>query len=245
MFKRPRVEDVVFNPRTFELSFKTDERSAEIGILYFGRMLCSKTGCFYGTSSSSIIENLYLFDLERKVEVDGVFSEIVEPLYGGFLRGRGLIYVRCVRLGRGGIFPRQIHVAPICSLELEVVPERDTLVDEGIEVRLRGGKVLRCEYSCMEDVEFKICRVNESARLRLERVVERGRSGKFTWKPYVLDDGVKVFEDCPIKKGILSDLTMSTNSIRLSVGRSSVRLDVKKIRRDHTVRAKRNCFFSS
>ena len=48
-------------------------------------MLCSKTVCFYGAPLHSVMGNVYLFDLERK---------------------SGLVYVRCVRPGKGGIvFP--------------------------------------------------------------------------------------------------------------------------------------------
>ena len=93
------------------------------------------------------------------------------------------------------------------------MPERDALVGDGIEVHLRGGRELRCEYWSLKEVKFEICRVNESARLRLKEVVERGRSGEFAWKPYVLEDGVRTFKDSPIKKGLLSDLTMSTNTV--------------------------------
>ncbi len=249
MFKKPEVWNVSYYSN--ELKAFTKEKRGEVGILYFGRRLrnyyLDKT--MVGPTPA-VNGSIYYFDREESFEIDGVLNVEIEPFYGGFLAKNyeGVCYVRCVRLGKGGIiFPRQIHVAPICDFRLKVTPQTSCIEEDWIKLTLEGGDVLSGEISCEGKTEVRILRINDGLRLKVpETLLETdGGHHEFTWRPSAVERGVVVFGDV-VGKGIvktfrlngppyvLSDLTYAGNSTFLEVKsgkkRTAIRLDVDPLR---------------
>ncbi len=217
MFKKPKVWNISYDKN--ELKAYTDEKRGEIGILYFGRRLRNYylDGTLIGPTPA-IDGSIYYFEREESFEIDGVLNVEIEPFYGGFLdkNYEGVCYVRCVRLGRDGIiFPRQIHVAPICDLRLKVTPQTNYVADEGMELTLEGGDVLSGEILCEGKTEVRILRVNDGLRLKVSETLLKTDGGhhEFNWKPLAVERGVVVFGDIAGKE-IVKTFRLKGKAIR-------------------------------
>ena len=233
--KRVEVKDVSYDPKSAMLKAYTTAKEGEIGILYLGMRLrnyylrdtlIGPTPAYPGA--------IYYFEREDEFEIENGWLNVhVKPFYGGFLSKsyEGVCYIRCVRVGKGRIiFPNQVHIAPICCLNMKVKPEKEYITSNGVKLELEGGKELKGSLYCDKEVKVKICRVNDHMRLNFSEVLLEADLGShvFSWRPFAVEKGVVMFGDITGKKivktfgmsgkpYILSDITYASNSIILEV----------------------------
>ena len=232
--RKPEVQDISYNPESAMLKAYTTAKRAEVGILYLGmrlrnyyleKTLAGPTPAFPGT--------IYYFEREESYTIENGWVNLkIKPFYGGFLSKNyeGICYLRCVRLGKSGLFPGQVHVAPLCCLEMEVRPEKEYVAGEGVELTLEGGRELKGKVSCNRSVKVKICRMNEYMHLSFPELLLSAEAGQheFSWKPLAVEKGVVVFGDITGKEIVktfgmtgnpylLSDVTHASNKVLLEV----------------------------
>jgi len=234
-FKRPKVEHASYDKKTNILKACTTAKNAEIGTLYLGMRLRNYylRGTLVGPTPA-VYGAIYRFERDDFCTIDdGLLKVKINPFYGGFLSKsyEGLCYVRCVRIGRyGTIMPRQVHIAPLCCLSMNVNPMVTYVSKNGVEIELEGGKTLRGKIYSDKKVTVSICRMNKSMLLKFSEPILTLHSGMctFSWKPFAIERGVVTFGDITGKgivktfklEGIpyiLSDVTHASNEIFLNV----------------------------
>ncbi len=220
--KKPEVIDVSYDPKSAKLRAYTTAKKAELGILYTGERIK-----FYEHPyrPATAFGQIYYFEKEEEFDVNkGQIEVKVEPFYGGFLskKKEGICYIRCVRLDG------QIHIAPICCLNLSVEPKSDYVAMDGIELRLEGGEILKGSIHSDRRVDVRICRINTYMQIKIPEKLLSAEMGEFLWKPLAVERSVVVFGNLNGKKivktfrlnespYVLSDITYASNRIALEV----------------------------
>ncbi len=226
--KTPEVRDVSYDSKSATLKAYTTAKKAEVGILYLGVNADIIVDSWRGMAHP--LPWIYFFEKEDEFTIENGWINVhMKPFYGGFLSKKyiGLCYLRCVRLGEESY----VHVAPICCLKMHVEPKVKNIAEDGIELMLEGGEMLRGFLYCDKKVEVKICRVNKSMRLYFPELLlssDTGGQYEFSWKLSAVERGVVVFGKITGKEIVktfgmsgepylLSDVTHASNNIVLDI----------------------------